>query len=213
MFYDYGDGSYRTYDSTGRGSGDATYHGGGLFGKHTFNSELYVEGSFRAGRVENDADGIFRDALGNRYNFETNSNYNAFHAGVGKIFAIDKDDSLDVYGKFFYTHLSGDSFNAGGQYDIDSIDSEIMRVGARWNMKRGAWNHYLGVAYEYEFDGEASGTADGAYIRNSDISGGSARFEIGTYMAVGQWVIGFNADAYTGQQSGFGGSITAAVTF
>lgn len=213
LFYDYGDGSYRTYDSTGRGSGDATYHGGGIFGKHTFDNELYVEGSFRAGRVENDADGIFRDALGNRYNFETNSNYGAFHAGIGKIFDIDKNDSLDVYGKFFYTHLSGDSFNAGGQYDIDSIDSEIMRVGARWNMKRGAWNHYLGVAYEYEFDGEASGTADGAYIRNSDIGGGSARFEIGTYMAVGQWIIGFNADAYTGQQSGFGGSITAAVTF
>lgn len=213
LFYDYGDGNYNTFDVSGRGSGETTYHGGGIFGKHTFAGKLYVEGSFRAGRVENDAKGIFRDALGNGYDLETNSDYAAFHAGVGKVFAFDERDSIDLYGKFFYTHLSGDSFDAGGRYDIDSIDSEIMRFGARWNFKRGEWNHFLGAAYEYEFDGEATGRADGAFIRNSDISGGSVRFEIGTRLVTGNWVIGLNADAYAGQRKGFGGSITAAVTF
>lgn len=213
LFYDYGDGNYRTYDGSGRGDGDVNYKGGGLFGKYTFDSKLYVEGSFRAGRVKNEADGVFHDASGNRYNLKTDSNYNAFHLGVGKVLEENGNDSLDVYGKYFHTHVNGDSFDAGGHYDLDSVDSDLLRIGARYNMKRGLWNHYVGLAYEYEFDGEADGTADGAHIERADIGGSSARLEIGTAVDTGKWTIGFNADAYMGQHRGYDGYISAGLKF
>lgn len=213
VFFDYGDGRYRTFQGAGRGDGKAIYRGGGLFGKYTTPSQFYVEGSFRAGRVKNNADGIFHDALGRGYDFKTNTNYNAFHIGVGQIYSLNDKDNLDVYGKFFHTHLNSDSFNAGGHYDLDSVDSNLLRIGARWNHKQGNWTHYLGVAYEYEFDGEAKGTADGARIKSADIGGSSGRFELGTKVEVGNWTIGANANAYVGNHRGVMGEVTASLKF
>ena len=76
-------------------------------------------------------------------------------------------NTLDVYGKFYHNHRNGVSFNAGGHYDLDAVNSDVLRIGARYMMKREKWNFYGGVAYEHEFDGMANGTVDGHAIRGS----------------------------------------------
>ena len=77
-------------------------------------------------------------------------------------------------------------FNAGGHYDLDAVTSSVLRVGARYILKREKWNFYAGAAYEHEFDGKANGTADGMAIRGADTSGGSFRGELGATVKPGE---------------------------
>ena len=51
------------------------------------------------------------------------------------------------------------TFDAKG--DLDAVTGIVLRVGARYTMKRETWNFYGGLAYEHELDGKATGKADG----------------------------------------------------
>lgn len=208
VFYDYGNGHYRTYDDYGVGNGKIKYKGAGIFGKRIGANDTYGEASLRIGRAANDVKNLLRDVNGQVYRYETNSMYNAFHVGVGRIFDRGNGNSLDTYLRFFHTHLNGDSFNAGGQYDVDSLESNIFRIGTRWQHKDNRLTYYTGLAYEYEFSGNVYGLADGADIRSASTRGGSVRFEYGLLMDSGDWNISLNGNAYAGSHKGFNGNIS-----
>ena len=207
LFYDYGDGNYRTYDNGLYGHGDLRYRGAGLFGRFTTPSDVFVEGSFRTGRVDNKARHVLVDGAGNGYDYDTDSRYTAFHVGVGRTVPLSSRDSLEWYGRYFYTHVNGDDFEAGGQYHLDSVDSSLVRLGARWQRKSGQNAWYAGAAYEYEFDGEATGTADGRSIRSASIQGSSARLETGMVWNKDNWTIQTGVHGYMGKHRGIGGSV------
>lgn len=208
VFYDYGNGHYRTYDDYGVGNGKIKYKGAGIFGKRIGVNDTYGEASLRIGRAANDVKNLLRDVNGQVYPYETNSMYNAFHVGVGRIFDRGNGNSLDTYLRFFHTHLNGDSFNAGGQYDVDSLESNILRIGSRWQHKDNRFTYYTGLAYEYEFSGNVYGIADGADIRSASTRGGSVRFEYGFLMDSGDWNISLNGNAHAGNHKGFNGNIS-----
>ena len=108
------------------------------------------------------------------------------------------------------------SFDAGGQYDLDALTSQILRVGARYTMKRAAWNFYGGLAYEHELDGKATGTADGFAIRGADTSGASFRGEIGATMTRGEnspWKLDLNVTGFAGKKQGVTGGVSVAFMF
>ena len=215
-FFEYGTGNYSTFNGDERGDGSMHYTGGGLLAKYTMKNDVYVEGSLRAGSVHDDARNVLRDFLGTPYSYTTNAPYMGFHLGVGKEIACDDMHSLDVYGKYFFNRRKSVSFDAGGHYDLDAVTSSVLRVGARYTMKRDKWNFYGGLTYEHELDGEATGTVEGVAIRSADIGGGSVRAEIGATMKPGEhspWSLDLSVAGYAGKKQGVTGGVSVAFTF
>ncbi|MBP5199024.1 MAG: autotransporter outer membrane beta-barrel domain-containing protein [Schwartzia sp.] len=215
-FLEYGTGNYTTHDGDERGDGSTRYTGGGVLAKWTANHGMYVEGSFRAGSVHDDARNLLRDADGNPFSYETNAPYMGFHLGVGKEIAFDDMHAVDVYGRYFYNRRNGVSFDAGGHYDLDAVTSQTIRVGARYIVKRDKWNFYGGLAYEHELDGKAAGKADGVEIRGADTSGASLRGELGATMKPGEnspWSLDLNVSGFAGKKQGFTGGVSVAFMF
>ena len=215
-FFEYGSGNYTTHGCDVRGDGSAQYTGGGLLAKWKSKNDIYVEGSVRAGSVTDKASNMLHDVLGGTYGYDTRANYLGVHVGLGKIYRFGDDTELDVYGKFFYTRRDGVSFDAGGRYHLDAMTSDVLRVGVRYGMTGKKWNWFGGLAYEYEFDGKATGTADGAEIRRADIGGGSLRGEVGVVMTPSEespWSLRMSAEGYCGERQGFGGTLSLTYAF
>ncbi|MBR1662132.1 MAG: hypothetical protein IJ694_07665 [Acidaminococcaceae bacterium] len=216
VFGEYGKGNYSLHNDTGRGDGDAHYAGGGLLAKWTNKHDVYTEVGVRLGRMSDKASDLLEDADGNRYGYDIHTNYYGAHLGFGKVFRYKGWRSLDVYGKYFYTKRDGADFEAGGHYSLDSVKSSVLRVGARYGTSDKRWNWYGGLAYEYEFDGKSTGTADGRPIRAASIKGGSVRGEVGLRMEATQknpWQADISLTGYAGRHRGFGGNVSVAYTF
>ncbi len=217
IFGEYGKGNYTLHSSAGRGDGDAYYAGGGLLAKWTNKHNVYAEASFRLGRMSDTASDILHDAAGNGYGYDVHANYYGGHVGFGKVFSYKGGRSLDVYGKYFYTKRDGVNFTAGGSaYDLDSVASSVLRVGARYGTTDRKWNWYGGLAYDYEFDGEAAGKVDGVAIRSASVKGGSVRGELGLRMDATKdnpWKADISVYGYGGKHRGFGGNVSVAYTF
>ena len=218
VFAEYGRGTYKLHDDNGgRGDGDTHYAGGGLLAKWTNKHDVYTEASFRMGRMSDNASNMLTDRFGNSYGYDIHANYTGAHVGIGKIIKVKKNRDLDVYGKFFYLHRNGVDFDAGGNhYRLDSVNSNLLRIGARYGSNDKKWNWYGGLAYEYEFDGKSRGTVDGLPIRSASISGGSVRGEIGMRMdatKTNPWKVDIGIYGYGGKHRGSGGNVNVAYMF
>ena len=217
LFGEYGKGNYKLHSEAGTGKGDAHYAGGGLLAKWTNKHDVYAEASFRLGRMSDSANDLLRDGAGNAYGYDVHANYFGAHVGVGKIFRYNGGKSLDVYGKFFYTKRDGVEFDAKQHYNLDSVASSVLRIGARYGTTDKKWNWYGGLAYEYEFDGDAKGTVNNTTaIRSASIKGSSVRGEIGMRMEATKtnpWQMDISLYGYGGKHRGFGGNVNVAYTF
>lgn len=234
LFYEYGRGHYDVDGAGYAGTGDAHYNGGGLMAKYTAKNKNYVEGSLHFGQLKNNADSVLHGKAGDAYGYRTSSNYWSGHVGFGHVFDLTNDTAstslggtpratrdLDVYGKYFYTHLGGDSFRAGeADYRLDSLNSSLLRLGARMNHRSGWNNYYYGLAWDYEFDGESNGTVAAAglsaKIRKADIGGSSLMAEAGWKLEANKdnpWEVSLSTQAYAGQHKGIGGNVYMAYHF
>ena len=216
-FFEYGRGNYTTHNGDLRGDGFTYYTGGGLLAKYTAKGGAYVEGSLRVGSVHGETQSIMLDENDEPYNCELDAPYLGAHIGVGKEIALKSGDSVDVYGKYFLNRRNSTSFDFGGQYELDALTSKVLRIGARYTIKRGGkWNYYAGAAYEHEFDGKATGTADGFAIRGTDPSGGSVRMELGATMepdVKSPWKLDLNLSGFAGKKRGMTGGVSVAFMF
>ena len=185
VFYENGSGNYRTYNEFNneffRGDGSLVYNGGGIAARYTNKNGVYTEGSLRAGMLKSDMDNALRDGVGNFYGYESESAYYGAHIGIGKIISLSESSDLDVYGKFFHTYTEGDSFKvANDEFDFDSINSDRLRIGARiTSNKENKFSTYYGLAYEYEFNGDADMTAQGLKAPTQSLQGSSVMAEVG----------------------------------
>ena len=216
IFGEYGKASYTLHSDAGKSDGDAHYAGGGILAKWTNKHDVYAEASFRLGRVSDNANDLLRDAKGNAYGYDIDANYFGAHVGVGKVFNYKGGKSLDVYGKYFYTRRDGAEFDAVQHYNLDSVSSSVLRIGARYGSNDKKWNWYGGLAYEYEFDGEAKGTVNGTEIRAASIKGSSVRAELGMRMdatKTNPWQTEISIYGYGGKHRGIGGNVSVAYTF
>ena len=216
LFGEYGKGSYKLHSDAGTGDGDTHYAGAGLMGKWTNKHDVYTEASFRLGRMSDNSSDIMIDRHGNKYGYDVHANYFGAHVGVGKIFRYKGGKSLDVYGRYFYTKRDGVEFDAIQHYKLDSVKSSLLRIGARYGTTDKKWNWYGGLAYQYEFDGESTGTVNGAAIRAASIKGSSVRGEIGMKMnatKTNPWQVDVSLYGYGGKHRGFGGNVNVAYMF
>ena len=221
VFYENGSGNYRTYNTFNneffRGDGSMVYNGGGIAARYENAHGVYTEGSLRAGMLKNEMDNALRDASGASYGYETESTYYGAHIGVGQIFEIDENTDLDVYGKFFHTYVEGDSFTVGSdKFDFDSVTSDRLRVGARVTKQQAKVNTYYGLAYEYEFNGDADMTAQGIRAERQSFGGGTGIAELGfNYQPSSDspWNFDLNLRGYVGERQGGSFNVQATYTF
>ena len=222
VFYENGSGNYRTYNEFNneffRGDGSLVYNGGGIAARYTNKNGVYTEGSLRAGMLKSDMDNALRDGAGNFYGYESESAYYGAHIGIGKIISLSESSDLDVYGKFFHTYTEGDSFKvANDEFDFDSINSDRLRIGARiTSNKENKFSTYYGLAYEYEFNGDADMTAQGLKAPTQSLQGSSVMAEIGfNYQPTptSPWSLELNMRGYAGERQGGSFNVQAMYTF
>lgn len=215
-FVEHGVGKFSLHGNASDGNGSSVYIGAGLLAKWTNVHDVYWEGSFRMGRMHSSASDVLHDALGNSYGYDVHANYCGGHVGLGKIYRFHGGGSLDVYGKFFLTGQQGVSFDAGGHYELDDVKSKNLQIGVRYTAAGPKWKWYGGLAYAHEFDGEASGTADGARIRSASIKGGSFMAEFGLRMEPSEnspWKMDLGLTGYAGKHRGMSGSAAIEYIF
>ena len=222
VFYENGSGNYRTYNEFNneffRGDGSLVYNGGGIAARYTNKNGVYTEGSLRAGMLKSDMDNALRDGAGNFYGYESKSAYYGAHLGVGKIISLNDSSDLDIYGKFFHTYTEGDSFKvANDEFEFDSINSDRLRIGARiTSNKENKFSTYYGLAYEYEFNGDADMTAQGLKAPTQSLQGSSVMAEVGfNYQPTptSPWSFDLNMRGYAGERQGGSFNVQATYTF
>ena len=220
-FFENGSGNYNTYNEIGgagfRGDGNVLYNGGGVMVRLDKENGFYTEAAVRAGSVKNEAGKNLSDGQ-HTYDYETENAYYGGHIGIGKIFKLDNGKAWDVYGKYFHMHHEGDSVEiAGDTFDFDSVDSNKLRIGARFSEQQGEkLTSYYGLAWEYEFSGDAGGTANHYAMYTPSLEGSTVIGEVGFRYTPGKespWYFDANVRGYAGMQEGISGSVQAVYSF
>ena len=216
---EYGGGSYDSYlDGGTHGEGGAHYFGIGVMARQVNHDGFYYEGSLRGGRVTSDYKADL-DGVG-RVDYDSASNYFAAHLGVGKAFNIGSGNTLDGYLKYFYSHQAGDTTTihiagmAEETGDFDAVDSNRIRIGARLTHKINEMNSlYGGLAYQYEFGGEARAHFNGNGVPSPSLKGSSGMLELGWQVNPGEgpMTLDLGVTGWAGKQRG--GSVQLGATW
>ena len=222
-FVEYGYGNYTSYLDNGvRGDGKTKYYGVGVLARQDNNSGVYYEGSLRYGRMDADYASNDLGPAGVHSSYDSSSAYYGVHLGIGKVTELNDTTKADVYAKLLYTHQNDDSVTLQGEgngevYDFDAVDSTRARVGARVSKaysERGTG--YVGLAYEYEFDGEARATVKGFSTPSPSIKGSSGLLELGYILqpkGVNDPTINIGLQGWSGKKQGVTGNVNFVWTF
>ena len=223
VFYENGSGNYRTYNEFNneffRGDGSVVYNGGGIAARYEQDNGVYTEASLRAGMLKSEMDNALKDGSGNSYGYDSDTAYYGAHIGIGKVISLTESTDLDVYGKFFHTYNEGDSITIGNgnEYEFDSITSDRLRVGARITTnKENKFSTYYGLAYEYEFNGDADMRVGNMRAETQSLQGSSYMAEIGLNYQPSlesPWSFDLNMRGYTGERQGESFNVQATYTF
>ena len=222
-FIEYGKGEYTSHLDGGiRGDGNTKYYGVGVLARQDNNSGVYYEGSLRYGRMDADYASNDLGTAGVHSSYDSSSAYYGAHLGIGKVTGLNDTTKADVYAKLLYTHQNGDSVTLQGEgngevYDFDAVDSTRARVGARVSKAYSERSTgYVGLAYEYEFDGEARATVKGFSTPSPSIKGSSGLLELGYILqpkGVNDPTINIGLQGWGGKKQGVTGNVNFVWTF
>ena len=199
------------------GDGSTVYNGGGIAARLTGENGVYGEASLRAGLLKNDLEHGLQNQNGEAFGYESESNYYGMHIGIGKIFKLENGASVDTYAKYYHSTVKDDSFTIDGdEFEMDDINSDRLRLGIRYNqgMDR-TFNVYYGAAWEYEFNGESNGYAQGHKMEETSLKGSTVIGELGVVIQPenSPWSFDAKVKGYGGQRDGYSGSILATYHF
>lgn len=211
---EYGRGNYTSHLDDGTlGFGDTQFFGVGVFLRQNNTDGLWYEGSLRAGRMKSD----YRGNLNNNHvTYDTESNYYAAHLGLGKVNKVGAKGSLDLYTKLFYAHQAGADadLSTGEHFDFGSVNSLRWRVGGKYSHRVSkTGNIYAGLAYEYEFKGDATASYQGMSTPSPSVKGGSGLLELGYTIKSGAKspvTLDFGLNLWTGKKEGIGGTFSVS---
>ena len=215
-FVEYGRGSYDSYlDDGTHGDGSTSYIGGGFMAKVTGANQSYVEASLHAGRIKSDYSGSIS---GTSTSYDASNSYLAGHIGIGKKFDLGTDAALDGYAKYFCSHQGGTSATlaTGEKYDFGSVTSSRVRLGVRYTKKLMPRSEfYAGLAWEYEFGGDAAATYEGYETPSPSLKGGSGMLELGCRFTPkeGSVSYGLSLTGWQGVRSGITGGANVSWAF
>ncbi|WP_295158575.1 hypothetical protein [Selenomonas sp. AE3005] len=130
-------------------------------------------------------------------------------------------NTLDGYLKYFYSHQAGDTTTihienaADERGSFSSVDSHRLRIGARLTHKVNDKNSfYGGLAYQYEFGGEARAHfSSGGNVPSPSVKGGSGMLELGWQVKHGETplTLDLGLTGWAGKQRG--GSVQLGATW
>lgn len=215
---EYGRGSYDSYlDNGTHGDGDAHFWGAGLMAKQLNDDGLYYEGSLRAGRMSTD----YQSAVAGGIKYDSDATYYAAHLGMGKVVQLNDKDTIDYYGKLFYTRQQGDkvTVGTGATYDFDATTSLRTRLGARYTHQLSEKNaFYAGLAWQHEFDGESNAivatTLGSASAPAPSMKGDTGIMELGWRVNNSdKFELGFGVNGSIGKQKGVGFNLSLNFSF
>ena len=211
---EYGRGNYTSHlDGGTRGDGDAKFFGIGAFLRQNNTNGFWYEGSIRGGRMDSD----YRGNLNHQdVTYDTDSNYFAAHLGVGKVNKVSEKGNLDLYTKLFYAHQrgAGADLSTGEHIEFDAVNSLRWRVGGKYShqvSKTGVM--YAGLAYEYEFKGDATASYQGMSTPSPSIKGSSGLLELGYRMKPGAKspiTLDFGLNLWAGKKRGIVGLLNVS---
>jgi outer membrane autotransporter protein len=206
-----------------RSNGDLDHVGGGVLGRMNFTNfgygQFYVDGSFRAGSINNKYNSDLSDMHGISADYTVSSAYYGAHLGVGRTLSFANRSSLDLYGKCFWTQQQGDTVTLATDevLDFDSVNSHRLRLGTRYiRATRTRMSPYFGAAWEHEFVGTAHATTQGHAINAPTLRGNTGVVELGISRKP-TFSHGLYADlgmqGYFGKRDGISASLTIGRNF
>jgi hypothetical protein len=164
------------------GGGTARFYGAGLLARQTWR-DLRLEGSLRAGRLENHFDaGNYKAATGESASFDSASAYFAAHAGLGYEWRLSDSSTLDFLARYYWTRQNGGTVDLPTEEKVrfKAAESHRARGGIRYtHAANERVSFYGGAAYEYEFDGKTRASAHGFNFDSPDMGGATGIGEIG----------------------------------
>ena len=179
---------------------------------------IYGEASVRAGHTSTDFSS--RDILGSvgDADYDSGSVYYGMHVGLGYIWSITDEASLDFSTKYIWTHQNSDSVSIQGETaKFKDTDSHRLRTGARFAYEiNDIFKPYAGAYYEHEFDSKAKSKVQGMNIDAPDLKGGTGIGELGltiTPANTNNFAMDFALQGYTGMRRGVGGNVQMKFEF
>lgn len=217
---EYGHGSYDSYQDNGiKADGKTSYWGIGVIAKQTNHSGFYYEGSLRVGKTKSDYSSDLSPV--NHASYDSKATYWAAHLGIGKVMDVGKDNTLDVYGKYFYSHTGSDNVTVHAtsgdeEINFDAVNSHRLRIGTRLTHALNEKNKiYGGLAWQYEFKGDARATYNGGSTPSPSVKGSSGMIELGWQVKPGKspMTIDLGVTGWVGKQRGITANLQANWTF
>ena len=207
---EHGRGDYDSYVGAVHGEGDIKSTGGALFAHIKNANGVHYDASLRAGKVDT-------DYKSGTTSYDDDATYYGLTLGAGKELKVTEKATLDLYGRYFFSHIAGSDvrLSSGEAVDFDAVDSHRIRLGGRYtseiNEKSSA---YAGLAWQYEFGGDAEAAINGISAPTPSLQGHSAVIETGYTLQSGKNMSqGFNVTGWLGKQRGIGGTLGAQWSF
>ncbi|MDR1709910.1 MAG: autotransporter outer membrane beta-barrel domain-containing protein, partial [Candidatus Accumulibacter sp.] len=225
-FFVHGEGDYDTHNSFSnaasvKGKGDSEYNGVGVLGRLDFTGtakgHAFAEASLQAGRVETEFRSRDLGTPGTSAKYDAKSSYVGAHVGGGYVWKLGEGE-LELYGKYLYTRRAGDKVHlpSGDPIDFDAVESQRLRVGARYDWTAEKFKPYVALAAEHEFDGKANAKAYGQKIDAPDMKGATGIVEAGLTMVPSRAVpltVEVGVKGYFGKREGAGGQVKVEYRF
>ena len=226
-YLEYGYGAYDTYNTFASGSvhgtGNSSYVGAGVLAHmdllETEAGHAYVEGGARAGVAYNNFNSADLVSGGVSAQYDASSAYYGLSAGLGYVWNLTEESSLDLYGQYSWNELGSDSvtLSTGETVNFDAIDSHRVRLGARYSYEiSDQATPYVDVAWEHEFDGSVSATTNGLAIAEPSLSGDTGILSAGLKLTPSEdlpLTLDLNVTGYVGRNQGVSGGLQAKFAF
>lgn len=215
--FEYATGDYDSYLADGmHGKGSTKYMAGGLIGRKTFKSGLYIEASARGGKTERDFSSDTMTSSGSPifvHYSKTSAPIFSGHLRIGKQLRLNKNNLLDAYGIYFHTHQGSMNVNlsTGEDYHFSSANAGKLRLGYRLTTRTSKISRiYTGLAFQYEHNSDAIGMYKGRRTPGTGNHGASGMLELGWMIRPNKdnpWMLDLNATGFVGHQRGLSGTL------
>lgn len=215
--------SHNTFSDAAKvdASGNNRFNGGGLLGQYNFDHGLYLDASFRAGRLHSHykTEDIRNSVTDEAAAYKIDSRYLGAHAGVGYQFQINPLNSYDLNLKYLWANTEAqDVMIAGDEIHFDQLNSHRLRLNGENSYQfNPSWSLLLGTGLEYEFEGEAEGTTYQRFrIDVPSVKGFTALGSLGVrYQPISNknLTIDFKGHGYLGERDGGGATLHMQYAF
>ena len=193
------------------GSGNIKYKAGGIIARMMQENGFYFEGSFRAGRTENNfaSNDFLISGLPTHVTYSMEAPIFTGHFRVGDAIKIDDKNILDLYGIYFATHQTGKTavLSTGESVNFNSSTAQTFRTGFRLTTRASKVSKiYAGLAWQYEKNSDSIATATNYNKTSAGATGSSGMFEFGWQIKPNKftsWTLDLNATGWVGRQQGF----------